>query len=112
MAMLEPSVENGTKGYPSSLGPKLSLLASPSPNAHTFQVRDEDHTLANPLRYILLTNPAVVFCGYAIAHPSDPFFSLRVQTDGSVGANECLDKALNDLMDVCGVIRTKFEEAM
>ncbi|PHT64619.1 DNA-directed RNA polymerases I and III subunit RPAC2 [Capsicum annuum] len=37
----------------------------------TFSLTDEDHTLANALRFSLNQDPRVTFCGYSIPHPSD-----------------------------------------
>uniref|UniRef100_A0A9I9DLT8 DNA-directed RNA polymerase RBP11-like dimerisation domain-containing protein n=1 Tax=Cucumis melo TaxID=3656 RepID=A0A9I9DLT8_CUCME len=46
----------------------------------TFSMADEDHTLANALRYTLNQDPRVTFCGYSIPHPSDNRVNIRVQT--------------------------------
>jgi len=61
----------------------------------TFQIHDEDHTLGNALRYIIMKkfvypvvgvdvngSPDVEFCGYSIPHPSEPKLNLRIQTYG------------------------------
>lgn len=64
--------------------------------AVTFQIHDEDHTLGNALRYIIMKkfvnlylagvndSPDVEFCGYSIPHPSEPKLNLRIQTYGMV----------------------------
>ncbi|XP_020246607.1 DNA-directed RNA polymerases I and III subunit RPAC2 isoform X2 [Asparagus officinalis] len=51
-------------------------------SASTFSLMDEDHTLANSVRYTLNKDPRVVFCGYSIPHPSDNRVNIRVQTTG------------------------------
>nr|XP_015207127.1 PREDICTED: DNA-directed RNA polymerases I and III subunit RPAC2-like [Lepisosteus oculatus] len=51
----------------------------------TFVLHDEDHTLGNALRYMVMKNPEVEFCGYSITHPSESKINFRIQTRG-----ECL----------------------
>ncbi|CAN0209296.1 unnamed protein product, partial [Hapterophycus canaliculatus] len=41
---------------------------------------DEDHTLGNALRHVLMENKEVDFCGYSVPHPSEPKMNLRLQT--------------------------------
>lgn len=79
---------------------------SNEPASETFVLEDEDHTLANALRYFLnkkcaptvvspaqaftlrlsddklLDSPHVDFCGYSIPHPADPVVNVRIQTTG------------------------------
>lgn len=43
---------------------------------------DEDHTLGNALRHVLMQNKEVDFCGYSVPHPSEPKMNLRLQTTG------------------------------
>lgn len=51
------------------------------PNAVTLTINKEDHTLAGLLRSQLLLNPRVLFAGYQLAHPLEPRFTLKIQTD-------------------------------
>jgi DNA-directed RNA polymerase II subunit RPB11 len=53
------------------------------PNAATFTINKEDHTLASMLRSQLLLNESVIFAGYKVPHPLEPKFILKIQTDGS-----------------------------
>lgn len=46
--------------------------------------RDEDHTLGNALRHVLMQNKEVDFCGYSVPHPSEPKMNLRLQTTGDL----------------------------
>ena len=48
----------------------------------TYTFKGEDHTLGNLLRYALIKNPDVEFCGYSITHPSENEMNLRLQTTG------------------------------
>ena len=55
--------------------------------SRTFAIGDEDHTLGNCLRHVLIQNQKVAFAGYSVLHPSEPIVHLRVQTsNGSAKA--------------------------
>ncbi|MGH0186230.1 UNVERIFIED_CONTAM: hypothetical protein FKN15_021112 [Acipenser sinensis] len=47
-----------------------------------FVLHDEDHTLGNSLRYMIMKNPEVEFCGYSNTHPSETKINFRIQTRG------------------------------
>lgn len=90
---------------------KIKLLAhatSTDSTCASFQINDEDHTLGNALRYIIMKNPDVEFCGYSIPHPSESHLNLRIQTYGASTAVEALQKGLNDLMDLCNAVEDRF----
>uniref|UniRef100_A0A453HLC0 DNA-directed RNA polymerase RBP11-like dimerisation domain-containing protein n=1 Tax=Aegilops tauschii subsp. strangulata TaxID=200361 RepID=A0A453HLC0_AEGTS len=53
-------------------------------SASTFSIMEEDHTLANSVRFVLNQDPRVAFCGYSIPHPADNKVNIRVQTTGTV----------------------------
>lgn len=83
-------------------------------SAATFSLTDEDHTIANAVRFTLnqesvhsplfsalinagfslflkveaiifiLCSPRVTFCGYSIPHPSEARVNIRVQTTGKL----------------------------
>ncbi|ORY42555.1 RBP11-like subunits of RNA polymerase, partial [Rhizoclosmatium globosum] len=76
----------------------------------TFVLKDEDHTLGNSLRYLLMKNPSVSFCGYSLPHPSEYKVNLRIQTDGSITAVQALHKALDDLTQLCEHVQSSFVE--
>lgn len=50
----------------------------------TYNFKGEDHTLGNLLRFSLIKNPDVEFCGYSITHPSENEMNLRLQTTGKI----------------------------
>ncbi|KAH9933060.1 DNA-directed RNA polymerase [Fomitopsis serialis] len=54
------------------------------PNAATIKVVKQDHTLGNLIRAELLTMPQVLFAGYKVPHPLQPYFLIKIQTDGSM----------------------------
>ncbi|XP_074359343.1 uncharacterized protein LOC141698536 [Apium graveolens] len=80
-------------------------------SASTFSFTDEDHTLANALRFSLNQDPRVAFCGYSIPHPSQPRVNIRVQTTG-VPANEVLKDSCQDLLMICQHSRHTFSLAV
>jgi len=89
---------------------RIRILPGSSDTAASFEFQKEDHTLGNALRYIIMKNPDVEFCGYSIPHPSEPLMNIRIQTyEGR--AIEALEKGFNDLMDLCDIVADKFTAA-
>lgn len=81
----------------------------------SFIIRDEDHTLGNALRYVIMKNPNVDFCGYTIPHPSEAKINFRIQSkvkaDGTITpAIDIFRQGLNDLKEMCGIVLDKYEE--
>lgn len=76
--------------------------------AASFQIIDEDHTLGNALRYMIMKNADVEFCGYSIPHPSENKLNIRIQTYGGMTAVAALHKGLDDLADLCTHIEEEF----
>ncbi|CAK7896490.1 DNA-directed RNA polymerases I and III subunit RPAC2 [[Candida] anglica] len=91
---------------------KITLLpgASDDGTAASFQIIDEDHTLGNALRYIIMKNPEVEFCGYSIPHPSENKLNIRIQTYGNITAVEALHQGLDNLTELCSTVEEKFSE--
>ena len=88
----------------------LTQATSEDGTSASFQIVEEDHTLGNALRYIIMKNPDVEFCGYSIPHPSENLLNIRIQTYGESTAVDALQKGLKDLMDLCDVVESKFTE--
>ncbi|KAF5744546.1 DNA-directed RNA polymerases I and III subunit RPAC2 [Tripterygium wilfordii] len=93
----------------SSMAAEHGTLADPT--SSTFSLIDEDHTLANSVRFTLNQDPRVSFCGYSIPHPSDAKVNIRVQTTGDP-AREVMQDACQDLMLICQHVRSTFDEAV
>lgn len=93
---------------------KIKLLpgATEDGTAASFQILEEDHTLGNALKLMILKNPEVEFCGYLIPHPSERKMNVRIQTYGKITAKEALYQGLDDLVALCGVVEEKFSEAV
>ncbi|KAI9009222.1 DNA-directed RNA polymerases I and III subunit RPAC2-like protein [Hyaloraphidium curvatum] len=94
--------------------PKLVVLngAYEDPGCATFTLNEEDHTLGNSLRYMIMKNPKTDYCGYSNPHPSEDKINLRIQTDGSCPATDVLSKGLDDLMDLCDHVLETFDAAV
>ncbi|KAG0151473.1 hypothetical protein CROQUDRAFT_544327 [Cronartium quercuum f. sp. fusiforme G11] len=89
---------------------KITILPGATHSAATFSLKDEDHTLGNSLRYIIMKNVDVEFCGYSLPHPSEPKFHLRIQMYNNKSAIQALMKGLSDLEDLTMAIMTRYEE--
>lgn len=116
------------------LRPILNGRCSPSvevtedtkiPNAATFKVVKQDHTLANMLRSCVplvlpigvlttvysqvLSMPQVLFAGYKVPHPLHPHFLLKIQTDGTVTPQAVLEQACTKLIATLSSLEAKFK---
>jgi DNA-directed RNA polymerase I and III subunit RPAC2 len=59
----------------------FELRGTGPPTSRTFVLGDEDHTLGNALRHVLMNDTRVNFAGYCVPHPSEPVVHIRVQTN-------------------------------
>merc|ERR1712193_216890 len=88
---------------------RIRILPGSSDTAASFEFKKEDHTLGNALRYIIMKNPDVEFCGYSIPHPSENKINLRIQSKGA-SAVDVLSKGLSDLSRLSEHVLSVFEE--
>ncbi|EPS93412.1 hypothetical protein FOMPIDRAFT_1055997 [Fomitopsis schrenkii] len=79
------------------------------PNAATIKVVKQDHTLGNLIRAELLTMPQVLFAGYKVPHPLQPYFLIKIQTDGSMTPTAVLEVACNKLIVLVQNLEKKFQ---
>ncbi|PIK37516.1 hypothetical protein BSL78_25649 [Apostichopus japonicus] len=77
----------------------------------TFVLEGEDHTLGNALRYIIMKNPDVEFCGYNVPHPTESRINFRIQSRGRP-AVEILKQGLQDLSQTCDHVLATFDQAV
>uniref|UniRef100_A0A8D0BNK8 DNA-directed RNA polymerases I and III subunit RPAC2 n=1 Tax=Salvator merianae TaxID=96440 RepID=A0A8D0BNK8_SALMN len=94
--------------------PVLQMVRADGPDKSciTFVLHNEDHTLGNSLRYMIMKDPEVEFCGYSITHPSESKINFRIQTREGIPAVEKFQKGLEELMGVCQHVLNKFEASM
>ena len=96
----------------------FSILGSGPPTSRTFCIGDEDHTLGNSLRHVLIRNHAVGFSGYSVPHPSEPVVQIRVQTvppspgEEAPTAADALRVACQTLSDQCDIVLERLEELL
>ncbi|BGP39859.1 RNA polymerase subunit AC19 [Rhodotorula kratochvilovae] len=95
-------------------GDKVQILpgATEGFTQATFCILEEDHTLGNLLRWMLMKNPAVEFCGYSAPHPSEAKIHLRVQMYDGKSAVDALHEALNNVEDMAHAILDKYNESL
>lgn len=91
---------------------RLEFTPDPKiPNAGTFKLEREDHTLGNLLRMQLLEDDRVTFVGYKNPHPLEHHIVLRVHTVGSDKPRKVLEKALECLQDEFSIIASGLEQS-
>lgn len=78
-------------------------------NVRTFVFKEENHTLGNSLKSVILQNPSVIFVGYSIPHPSEDQMLLRIQCVEGYPASEALRKGFQDLKSICQITKSKFQ---
>jgi|Dee2metaT_26_FD_contig_31_5081728_length_430_multi_2_in_0_out_0_1 DNA-directed RNA polymerase I and III subunit RPAC2 len=96
---------------PAKAEEKLSVKAGQDEGSATFILGDEDHTLGNALRHVLMQTAGTDFCGYSVPHPSEPYVHMRLQTDGEKTASGMLKHGLEELGKSCTVIEDAFDKA-
>ncbi|CAK5274843.1 unnamed protein product, partial [Mycena citricolor] len=96
--------------FMADLPPKVTILKGHSPDlsAATYQIHDESHTIGNALRWMLMKNPKVEFCGYSAPHPSENVINVRIQMYDSLSSLEALVEALGNLDDLCSTIEDAY----
>lgn len=79
------------------------------PNAATFSVQREDHTLGNILACHLQQQEHVLFAGYKVPHPLEHMFELKVQTDSTTTPTAALQQSIDGLIGNLGVLEERFK---
>lgn len=82
------------------------------PTSRTFAIGNEDHTLGNALRHVLIQNSKVSFAGYSVPHPSDPVVQIRVQANEPTTAIAALQEACETLSKQCDFVLEKLEQKL
>mmetsp|Transcript_3265 Transcript_3265/g.7260 ORF Transcript_3265/g.7260 Transcript_3265/m.7260 type:complete len:154 (-) Transcript_3265:1983-2444(-) len=105
----------------------FELRGTGPPTSRTFVLGDEDHTLGNALRHVLINDARVDFAGYCVPHPSEPVVHVRVQSaltgstkeedmdveggGGPLTAIEALKEACATLGNQCDLVLEQLGEA-
>ncbi|KAI6168453.1 DNA-directed RNA polymerase [Pisolithus thermaeus] len=94
----------------SEASPKIKIMkgAAPDLSAATYQIFDETHTMGNALRWMIMKNPKVQFCGYSVPHPSENLIQLRIQMYDGLSSLNALLEALDNLDGVCESVEERY----
>ena len=95
--------------------PKLKINGTGASRSRTFIIGNEDHTIGNSLRHVLIQNSNTVeFAGYSVPHPSEPLVNIRVQTHADCGktAVQALQESCNTLHEQCQIVLNLLEEKL
>ncbi|PWN91717.1 RBP11-like subunits of RNA polymerase [Acaromyces ingoldii] len=79
-------------------------------SAATYCLHQEDHTLGNVIRYMLMKNPQVQYCGYSNPHPSEPKIHLRIQMFDGQSSLVALKEALDNLETLFETIGSSYSK--
>mmetsp|Transcript_13906 Transcript_13906/g.28693 ORF Transcript_13906/g.28693 Transcript_13906/m.28693 type:complete len:141 (-) Transcript_13906:22-444(-) len=94
-------------------GAKLfTVKGTGPPTNRTFAIGNEDHTLGNALRHILIQNSKVEFAGYSVPHPSEPIVHIRVQTRDPTTAVQALQESCETLHEQCEYVLQQLESQL
>ncbi|KAG8714419.1 RNA polymerase subunit AC19 [Ceratobasidium sp. 394] len=91
---------------------KITLLKGWTKSAATYCIINETHTIGNTLRWMLMKNPKVEFCGYSVPHPSENKIHLRIQMYDEEDSLEALITALENLDQVTTELGSRFDDSM
>ncbi|KAK4689941.1 DNA-directed RNA polymerases I and III subunit RPAC2, partial [Tremellales sp. Uapishka_1] len=93
---------------------KVSILPGHADDysAATFCLWEEDHTLGNALRWVIMKDPDVEYCGYSAPHPSEPKIHIRIQMYDGLSAVDCIKKALSNLKDLLSTVKSSYETSL
>lgn len=105
---VESPVADGSGGGVAEVG-RLSVLPGATRTCVTCVMDEEDHTIGNLLRYMLMKNAAVEFASYTVPHPSERRIHVRIQTSEPHAALDVLREALHAIIGVCDQVRATFE---
>ena len=79
----------------------------------TYSFLNEDHTLGNLLRNVIIKNKHVEFCAYSVPHPSEPVMNVRLQVDKDAGdTKKVLRHGLKRISKMTDVLTEKFNNAL
>mmetsp|Transcript_12465 Transcript_12465/g.12549 ORF Transcript_12465/g.12549 Transcript_12465/m.12549 type:complete len:110 (+) Transcript_12465:14-343(+) len=89
----------------------FEVKEGPSDFSTTFVLGNEDHTLGNSLRHILMQRRETEFCGYSVPHPYEPKMNIRLQTQEK-SAREVFIIGLKEMEEMCDILDNVFDSAI
>lgn len=96
----------------------IEVRGTGHPGSRTFAIGNEDHTLGNSIRHVLMNTSKVEFAGYSVPHPSEPVVHIRVQTSKTKNeqdrerASDVLKEACETLVAQCDLVIDQLEEVL
>jgi DNA-directed RNA polymerases I and III subunit RPAC2 len=90
----------------------FEIKEGPDPSSATYIFGNEDHTLGNALRHVLMNRKETTFCGYSVPHPYEPKMNVRLQVGKDHTAIDVLQSGLNDLEETANLIDDVFCSAL
>jgi DNA-directed RNA polymerase I and III subunit RPAC2 len=91
----------------------LKIMGTGPPTCRTIVLGDEDHTLGNALRHVLLASDAnVTFAGYSVPHPSEPVVHIRVQTTPQTTAIDAFTTSCSTVKEQCDILLEQLESKL
>jgi DNA-directed RNA polymerase I and III subunit RPAC2 len=90
--------------------PELEVQRQDADNTSaTYSFLNEDHTLGNLLRNVIIKNNNVEFCAYSVPHPSEPVMNVRLQVSKQAGdTKKVLRHGLKRISKMSDVLTEKF----
>ncbi|MGQ9759516.1 MAG: RpoL/Rpb11 RNA polymerase subunit family protein [Candidatus Methanomethylicaceae archaeon] len=76
------------------------------------ELKDEDHTMGNLLRTVLLLDKHVKQAGYQVIHPLTGGIKLVVHTDGEESPMEALMNALSKIEEDAKELQERFKNLL
>ena len=94
--------------------PTVAVIPGARVESATYVLDGEDHTLGNALRYAIMRDAGVVFCGYSVPHPSEERLNLRVQVRPGDGrtAEAAFRRGLDSLGAAAATLSGSFSAAL
>ncbi|KAL9646456.1 hypothetical protein ABK040_006453 [Willaertia magna] len=80
------------------------------PNAASFTINKEDHTLGNIVRMKLLEDKRVLFAGYRIPHPLEHHIEVKLQTIDQWEPREVLVDSVTSLIRDLNTLKSEFKK--
>jgi DNA-directed RNA polymerase I and III subunit RPAC2 len=90
----------------------LEVQAGPTASSATYIFGNEDHTLGNAIRHVLMSHADTEFCGYSVPHPYEPKMNVRLQVKKDSSAQHVLLAGLKDLEECALQLDDVFVSAM
>lgn len=75
---------------------EFEIRGTGPPTSRTFVLGNEDHTIGNALRHVLINDARIDFAGYCVPHPSEPAVHIRVQSNEHALKSNNVDEMVDD----------------